>query len=177
MKEEKFLKVTCDDCEKAIIAGTLQSDPTLMRHLQECESCRSFAEFQIALLSAEPVIEREIPTLSAIKSRLELQKKLRARYLRFAVIPTAAAAAAALAIGGAFMQMELEHSNTQLLPDYTVTLDSESLNNAMNDYSMVLAWDQPSSGENNYVQSFEAAAQAGNNWSIEVFNPYNEDLL
>ncbi len=176
MKEEKFLKVTCDDCEKAIIAGTFQSDPALMNHLQECESCRSFAEFQTALLGAEPVIEREIPTLSAIKSRMELQKKFRARYLKFAVIPTAAAAAAALTLGGIFMQMEFERS-TQLLPDYTVALDSESLNNAMNDYTMVLAWDQPSSRENNYIRSFEAAAQAGNNWSIEVFNPYNEDLL
>jgi hypothetical protein len=52
---------------------------------------------------------------------------------------------------------------------------AEILAAAWDESTVQLAWDQTSAYENSCINSMEAARQGAENWSIEVFNPYNED--
>lgn len=175
MSEIKKEQILCSDCEAAIIAGTAGSDPAVQKHLQQCAACREFAEFQSLVLSAELPSAEQAPEYTQIKSALRQHNRLRHNFLRFIVIPTAAAAAAVLAVTGVFWHMGME--KTPATPvEYTILADSQTFAAALEESTITLAWDQVSNHAAACSASLDAIRQSGD-WSIEVFNPISEDLL
>lgn len=175
MSEIKKEQILCSDCEAAIIAGIAGSDPAVQKHLQQCAACREFAEFQAMVLSAELPSAKQAPEYAQIKGALRQHNRLRQNYLRFIVMPTAAAAAAVLAVTGVFWHMGTEKTPPALV-EYTIFADSQAFAAALDESTITLAWDQVSSRAAECSASIDAVRQTGD-WSIEVFNPINEDLL
>lgn len=175
MEKVKNKIFSCEDCEMAIIAGSHETDPAAAEHLKNCSNCREFAEFQATVLQTEPVISGDIPGFAQVRSAQRCQKRLRFRYLKFIVLPTAAAAALCISAAGLFWQMQ--NSREQTVDDigYTIFADTDAFVALLEESSVTLAWDQPT----------QRSTQAGNlmrdlressNWNIELFNPYNEEI-
>ena len=175
MKEIKKEQISCHDCEMAIIAGTAEGNAAAQQHLQHCAACREFAVFQASVLAAADVGKFDPPGFSQISSAMRQQKRLRRNYLRFMVVPMAAAAAAVLAVGGVFLHLRVEKSPVELI-EYSLMADSQAFAAALQESTISLAWDQVSSSAAACSASVNDARQSGD-WSIELFNPYNEDLL
>ena len=173
VKKENF---SCEDCEMAIIAGTVESNPAAEEHLANCSACRSFAEFQKSVLQAEPVLPENIPDFAQICSGYRRQKKIRFNCLKFIVLPTAAAAALLLTAGGVFFHWQSNSYQQMADTEYAFFADEAAFAALLDESSVTLAWDQTTPGEvaaGNLVQDI----RNGSDWNIEIFNPYNEDLL
>lgn len=167
---------SCEDCEMAIIAGTVESDPAAKEHLATCSACREFAEFQASVLNSEPVISGNIPDFARICSARKRQQQIRANCLKFVVLPTVAAAAAVcLAVGGVFFHMQGETAVGQGNLEYTIFADASAFEAVLEESSVTLAWDQVSSRETTTRKLVRDLREAAD-WNIEMFNPYNEDL-
>ena len=195
----------CDECQAAIIAGTVQNDPVLSSHLKNCEECQSFAAFYSEMLAVEPAVDKvDFPEFSELKALADQRKESSSRFLRLFVVPVSAAAALVLAIGGVFFQMHLTKTPAKptvvalrtavpvgekdvkesadiatgedALPDYlsNIFADSEAFAAALEEHTVTLAWDQTSNREMQWRNSMSAAS-SNDNWSIDYFNPYNEE--
>lgn len=188
---EKINIMTCSECELAIIEGRMD-DPEVVQHLSACAECREFAEFQQEMLSAEAVIPGAIPEFSAIKAEADRRARAKHNVLRLIVVPFSMAAAAAVAVGGIFFQNFLPtdsklKNNAEIVPtvqnvqEYPAVFaedyffDSEEFAYALEESSIMLAWDAASSSENQCRNSMRAALYGNDQWSIEVFNPYSEE--
>ena len=194
----------CDECQAAIIAGTVQNDPVLSSHLKNCEECQSFAAFYSEMLAVEPAVDKvDFPEFSELKALADQRKESSSRFLRLFVVPVSAAAALVLAIGGVFFQMHLtktpakpmvvaprtavpvgekavkesaDLAGEDVLPEElsNIFADSEAFAAALEEHTVTLAWDQTSSREMQWRNSMSAAG-SNDNWSIDYFNPYNEE--
>lgn len=175
MEEAVKNNISCNECEVAIVEGSYQQDQAVLEHIANCSACRDFMRFQQDVLSAEYPRPMRIPELAAIRKEAQRRKTLQRNWLRFAVMPGAAAAAAALALAGFYWQMQPSAmpENGQWQAAYQV-LDDDLLTNAWETSEMTLAWDQSSSFENECRKSVRAAADLPD-WSIEIFNPYIEE--
>lgn len=189
--------ITCEDCQLAIIAGTADNDPQLQEHLKNCSDCRDFAAFQQEVLTAEPEISGKIPEFAAIKNAAAQRKRSHNRFLRLAVVPISMAAALTLVLGGVFFHQHLEENDSLVrhhkkikkphfaaakhtkkaknLNDFYMVLDnSESFAVMLEESSVVMAWDRTSTRETQCRKSMQAA-RSGDEWNIEIFNPYSEE--
>lgn len=176
MKKIKKDAFSCEDCEMAIIAGTVQNDPAAVEHLKECAACREFAEFQKKLLQIEPVISDTTPGFSQICSARRKQQEMRFNCLKFIVLPTAVAAAVCLSAAGMFWHMQSGQEQVSGQLDYAIFADENAFAALLEESTVTLAWDQATPRENaarELVQDLRENAA----WNIEMFNPYNEDLL
>ena len=176
MEKMKNNVFSCEDCEMAIIAGTAASDPAAVEHLESCSACREFAEFQKTVLQTEPVITNAIPSFSQITSARRQQQKMRFNALKFIAFPTAVAAAVCLSVGGMFWHMQSDQPENGTYPDYAIFADESTFAALLDENAVTLAWDQATPREaatRDLVQDLRNNAD----WNIEIFNPYNEDLL
>ena len=176
MEKMKKANYSCSDCEMAIIAGTAAADPAAMEHLENCSACREFAEFQKTVLAAEPVINGDIPGFAQICSMRKRQQRMRFNCLKFIVLPTAAAAALLLTAAGAFFHLQSTPETPASAAEYAIFADAASFAAMLEESSVTLAWDQAAPREVaacDLVQDLRESAE----WNIEMFNPYNEDLL
>ena len=182
---EKINIMTCSECELAIIEGRLD-DPEVVQHLSACAECREFAEFQQEMLSAEAVIPGAIPEFSAIKAEADRRARAKRTVLRLIVVPFSMAAAAAVAVTGIFFQNFMPgnpgtKNSSELIITYPTAyseeyfFDSEEFAYALEESSIILAWDAASHSENQCRDSMSAALYGDAQWSIEVFNPYSEE--
>lgn len=196
--ESEKIKISCTICEEAVVAGTANSDPSIRAHLAGCPSCREFADFQKDLLALEPVIKGNIPEFAEIK-RISYKRKDRTRkMLRLVVIPMSIAAAVALCIGTVLFDVQLttvsyEPSQQPNSQHYTAAaaspaapdeiepvniwpVEDDMFAAALEENSVTLTWDQPFTGVQICKNSMQDARN-GEQWSIEVFNPYSEDMI
>lgn len=205
IKEQRL--AICDDCQQAIIAGTLQNDPVLQEHLKNCEECRSFAAFYSEMLSTEPAMPVvQLPEFAELKAKAHQQREASSRFLRLVVVPMSAAAAFVLAVGGVFFHTHLEKkvSNPVVMPEKqavktlnnpsvqvavvnvqnnrvdlpedlsVIFADDEAFAAALEENTVTLAWDVTSRQEAQCRDSM-TAARSNTDWSIDYFNPYNEE--
>ncbi|MBO5722590.1 MAG: hypothetical protein J6S19_05705 [Lentisphaeria bacterium] len=170
MENKTFTGNACADCESVIVAGTLNEHPAALKHLQECSACRAFADFQKQLMSLAPAVPGDTPSWNSIRQEHARRRKNRRNILRF-TIPAAVAAAAVLAVGGFYMQMDMEPQQP-VYSGYMLAADADIFAAAWEENSVTLAWDQLSSKESACIDSL-AAANNGSQWSIEMFTPYN----
>ena len=176
MSEKIKNQATCEACQLAIASGGNIDDPLLAQHLQDCPECREFAEFQKMILSTPLEVERELPEFSDLMQQMHQQKNRSRRFLRTVTWPLSIAAAAAVVVGGVFWQIPRE---PVMMPGAELEElpwnDSALFAAALEESSVMLAWDQATYNENICQNSLQAARKGAENWSIEVFNPYNED--
>lgn len=175
MSEKLTNKISCAACESAIIAGNIADEPAIQEHLQSCPACREFALFQQTLLAVPPVVKNDLPEFEVIMQKVHAEKARSRRNLRLITWPLSLAAAAALAVGGIVFQLPTAEKNISAPVENYFWDDSEILAAAWDESTVQLAWDQTSAYENRSISSMEAARQGSEKWSIEVFNPYNED--
>lgn len=176
MEKMKKANYSCSDCEMAIIAGTAALDPAAMKHLENCSACREFAEFQKTVLAAEPVINSNIPGFAQICSMRKRQQRMRFNCLKFIVVPTVAAAALILTVAGVFFHWQSTPEVPVPATEYAIFADAANFAAMLEESSVTLAWDQATPREvaaRDLVQDIRESAE----WNIEIFNPYNEDLL
>lgn len=176
MSEKIKDQATCEACQLAIASGGNIDDPLLAQHLQDCPECRAFAEFQKMVLSTPLEVERELPEFSDLMQQMHQQKNRSRRFLRMITWPLSMAAAAAVVIGGVVWQIPQEPT---VMPGAELEElpwnDSALFAAALEESSVMLAWDQATYNENNSLNSMQAARKGAESWSIEVFNPYSED--
>lgn len=178
MSEKIKDQTICEACQLAVAAGGNIDDPLLAQHLQDCPECQQFAEFQKLVMATPLSVERELPEFSDLIQQMHQQKKRSRRFLRMMVWPLSMAAAAAVVIGGIALQLpqtQLPEYGTE--PEYPLWEDSALFAAALDESSVMLAWDQTTYNENICHNSMQAARLGAELWSIEVFNPYNEDFL
>lgn len=175
MSEKLTNKINCAACESAIIAGNIADDPAIQEHLQSCPACREFALFQQTLLAVPPVVKNDLPEFDVIMQKVHAEKVRSRRNLRLITWPLSLAAAGALAVAGIVFQLPTAEKDVIISGENYLGDDAEILAAAWDESTVQLAWDQTSAYENSCINSMEAARQGAENWSIEVFNPYNED--
>lgn len=176
MSEKLINQISCAECEKALIAGTYADDPAVMMHLKSCPACREFADFQQTLLAVPPVVEHDLPGFESIMQKVRAEKARSRRNLRLIAWPLSLAAAAAVAVAGIVFQLPTAETATAV-PSASYQLDDvEILAAAWEESTVMLAWDQTTAHESRCIDSMQAARQGAENWSIEVFDPYNEDF-
>lgn len=166
---------SCEDCEMAIIAGTVEENPAAAEHLSKCPACREFAQFQAAVLQAQPEFPGEAPGFSQIRLAQRRQQRMRFNCLKFIVLPTAAAAALCISAAGVFMHMQNMPQSSFGSADYTIFADDDAFASVLEESSVTLAWDQPTpraADTGNLLRDLRESAD----WNIEMFNPYNEDI-
>ena len=207
MKDSEKIIISCDLCEAAIINGTASKDPAIQSHLAECAVCREFARFQAELLTLEPVIKTDMPTFESIKRKAVQRKCNKSKIMRLVVMPLSMAAAVAVTVsviifdahfaghtdtgteniqpgsklpavaGSEYAAPVLANVSVQTPDSYMDYQDeSDAFTAALEENFTALAWDQASA----YAQNCSSSMQAVRNseqWSIEVLNFYNEDLL
>lgn len=177
MSEKLKNRAICEQCEAAVIAGTVQNDPVLAEHLRNCPVCREFADFQQTLLDMEPAVEKDLPEFAALMQKVHQQKIRSRRNMHFIVWPLSMAAAAAVIIGGFALQLPPEQTVKKSVGEYKLFEDPAALAAALEESTVLLAWDNASIGEKNCKNSMREARQGAENWSIEVFNPYSEEYI
>lgn len=165
---------SCEDCEMAIIAGTVAENPAAAEHLQNCASCREFAEFQAVVLQAEPVISGNIPSFSQICSAQRRQQKMRFNCLKFIVLPTAAAAALCISAAGMFMHLQPGQAPGASDINSAIFADEDIFAAVLEESSVTMAWDQATPRETSAGDLLRDLRESAN-WNIEVFNPYNNE--
>ena len=169
--------VSCSDCQLALSSGHSKENSAVEEHLQNCAECQEFARFCQDVLNCDLSVNKPIPAWTTIRREAEKRRSAGRRVLRIWLGVGSLAAAAAVAVTGFVLPMQLEHTpeTPDIQPAYTLAVDAESLVNAWNDSSMLLAWDQ---AENEVAcrSSMQDARMGAEQWSIELFNPYNEEI-
>ena len=172
MQEKTINHADCEVCEMAIIAGTAKLDEAVQQHLQSCPACQEFARWQDSLLALPPE-EHETPSFASIIQENHRRKREQ-RKLRLIALPLSIAAAAALAVGGIIFQLP-PHTVPGNENDYQLLNDPTLFAAALEESSVLLAWDQATLHEQQCIDSMRAAQDGSKAWSIELFNPYSEE--
>jgi len=173
MEEKIISSITCELCENAIVSGNDLNDPAMQEHLRTCQACREFAQFQQTMLNL-PMPELPTPSFESVLQEMHRRKQQQRRRLHFIAYPLSLAAAAALVIGGIVFQLpgNPEHNSAA---DYQIFNDSAAFAVALEESSILMAWDQTTHSEQQCIDSMRDAQLGNQAWSIEVFNPYNEE--